>query len=126
MNVKLEDFKIWKLAENLSKESAVSKRNVFHKLAGQLFNDKSDAKFAEVSCHLINQISVLSLMNNQIQMEVHVALGVKYKSKLHFEVENKGTQGKKQLDIYLSSKLMTRPKSWETAQMHSNMKPLDR
>ena len=124
MNVKLEDFKIWKLAENLSKESAVSKRNVFHKLAGHLFNEKSDAKFAEVSCHLINQLSVLSLMINQIQMEFHVALGVKSQSKLHFE-ENEGAQGKK-LDIYLSSKLMTRPKSWETVQLHSNMKPLDR
>ena len=124
MNVKLEDFKIWKLAENLSKESPVSKRNVFHKLAGHLFNEKSDAKFAEVSCHLINQISVLSLMINQIQMEFHVALCVKSKSKLHFE-ENEGAQGKKQLDIYLSGKLMTCPESWETAQMHSNMKPFD-
>ena len=109
MHVKFEDSKIWKLAEHLS---AVSKRNVFHKLAGHLFNEKSDAKFAEVSSHLINQISVLSLMINQIQMEFHVALGVKSKSKLHFdEVENEGAQGKKQLDIYLSSKLMTCPES---------------
>ena len=114
MDVKLEDFKIWKLAEHLWKESAVSKRNVFHKLAGHLFNEKSDAKFAEVSCHLINQISVLSLMINQIQMEFYVAPCVKSKSKLGFEVENEGAQGKKQLDIYLSSKLMTCPESWET------------
>ena len=125
MAMKLEDFKILKLAEHLWKESA-AKRNVLHKLAGHLFNEKSDAKFAEVSCHLINQLSVLSLMINQIQMEFHVSLGVKSKSKLHFEVENEGAQGKKQLDIYLSGKLMTCPESWETAQLQSNMKPLDR
>ena len=42
MDVKLEDFKIWKLAEHLSKESVDSKRNVFHRLAGHLFNEKLD------------------------------------------------------------------------------------